>query len=75
VAGVPFRADRGWQNRRFEGADRTLAGPGFYAMFAAEERHVVSDESESPKGTAELIFKGLTEGRFRVTPATSATPD
>jgi chloramphenicol 3-O-phosphotransferase len=43
---------------------------GFYAMFAAEERYMVSDESESPKAIAEMIFKGLKEGRFRVAPAT-----
>jgi hypothetical protein len=43
---------------------------GFYAMFAAEERYMVSDKSESPKAIAEMIFKGLKEGRFRVAPAT-----
>jgi chloramphenicol 3-O-phosphotransferase len=43
---------------------------GFYAMFAAEGRHIVPDESESPKAIAERIFKGLKEGRFRVAPAT-----
>jgi hypothetical protein len=42
---------------------------GFYALFSTEERHVVSDESESPKAIAEIIFKGLKEGRFRVGPA------
>jgi hypothetical protein len=47
---------------------------GFYAMFAAEERHMVSDESESPKAIAEMIFKGLAEGRFRVAPSASASP-
>ena len=47
---------------------------GFYAMFAAEERHVVSDESNSPKAIAEVIFKGLTESRFRVGPATDPAP-
>jgi chloramphenicol 3-O-phosphotransferase len=48
---------------------------GFYAMFAAEERHVLApDDSESPKAIAEIIFKGLTEGRFRVGPSASATP-
>jgi hypothetical protein len=45
---------------------------GFYAMFAAEERHVVSDESESPKAIAEILFKGLKESRFRVAPNASA---
>jgi chloramphenicol 3-O-phosphotransferase len=47
---------------------------GFYAMFAAEKRHMVSDESESPKAIAEMIFKGLAEGRFRVAPSASASP-
>jgi hypothetical protein len=45
---------------------------GFYAMFAAEERHVVSDESESPKAIAEILFKGLKQSRFRVAPNASA---
>ena len=42
---------------------------GFYAMFAAEEQHMVApDGSENPKAISE-IFKGLREGRFRVAPA------
>jgi adenylate kinase family enzyme len=45
---------------------------GFYGMFVAEERHVISDESESPKAIAEIIFGGLKEGRFRVKPTASA---
>jgi hypothetical protein len=42
---------------------------GFYAAFAAEERHAVApDDSESPKAIADVIFKGLAEGHFRVGP-------
>jgi chloramphenicol 3-O-phosphotransferase len=48
----------------------TKCDRGFYAMFATEERHVVSDESESPRAIAEIIFEGLAEGRFWVPPAT-----
>jgi chloramphenicol 3-O-phosphotransferase len=48
---------------------------GFYAMFAADPRHVIApDDSESPKVIAAIISKGLTEGRFRVAPAASAPP-
>jgi hypothetical protein len=47
---------------------------GFYALFGADERHVVSEQSESPKGIAELIFKGLKEGRFTAPPTASAPP-
>jgi hypothetical protein len=47
---------------------------GFCAMFAAEERHMVPEKSESPKAIAEIIFKGLAEGRFRVAPTASAAP-
>jgi hypothetical protein len=48
---------------------------GFYAMFAAEERHVVApDDGKSPKAIAEIIFKGLAEGRFWVAPSASAPP-
>jgi hypothetical protein len=48
---------------------------GFYAMFAADPHHVIApDDSESPKAIAEMIFKGLAEGRFRVGPAASAPP-
>jgi hypothetical protein len=47
---------------------------GFYAMFGADERHMVSAQSESPKGIAELIFKGLKEGRFTAPPTASAPP-
>jgi chloramphenicol 3-O-phosphotransferase len=49
---------------------------GLYAMFAAEQRHVVSDESDGPKAIAEIIFKGLAEGRFRVgSPTEPRAPD
>jgi hypothetical protein len=45
---------------------------GFYPLFAAEERHVVApDDGKSPKAIAEIVFKGLAEGRFRVGPATA----
>ena len=48
---------------------------GFYALFAAEERHVVSpDNGKSQKAIAVVIFKELTEGRFRVGPATDPAP-
>jgi chloramphenicol 3-O-phosphotransferase len=47
---------------------------GFYALFAAEERHVVSNESDSPKAIAEIILKGLAGDRFRVEPTATATP-
>jgi chloramphenicol 3-O-phosphotransferase len=44
---------------------------GFYALFAADARHMVEpDNGESPKAIAEVIFNGLTEDRFRV----AATP-
>lgn len=46
---------------------------GFYAMFVAEARLVVSAQSESPKAIAEMIFNGLTEDRFRVAPAKDST--
>jgi hypothetical protein len=48
---------------------------GFYALFAAEERHMVApDDGKSPKAIAEVIFKGLAEGRFRLGPSASAPP-
>jgi chloramphenicol 3-O-phosphotransferase len=47
---------------------------GFYAMFGLDERHMVSEQSESPKGIAELIFRGLKEGRFTAPPTASALP-
>lgn len=48
---------------------------GFYAMFAADARHMVAPENdESPKAIAEVIFKGLKEGRFRVAPVAIAPP-
>jgi chloramphenicol 3-O-phosphotransferase len=48
---------------------------GFYAMFAADPRHVIApDDSESPKAIAEIIVEGLAEGRFRVAPTASAPP-
>jgi hypothetical protein len=45
---------------------------GFYAMFGADERHMVSEQSESPKGIAEFIFEGLKEGRVMAPPTASA---
>ena len=40
---------------------------GFYALFAADTRHIVGPEkNESPKAIAEIIFEGLKAGRFRV---------
>jgi chloramphenicol 3-O-phosphotransferase len=43
---------------------------GFYALFAADARHVVAPENdESPEAIAKVIFKALGEGRFRVGPA------
>jgi hypothetical protein len=48
---------------------------GFYALFAAEERHLVApDDGKIPKAIAEIIFGGLKKGRFRVGPAASAPP-
>jgi len=47
---------------------------GFYALFVAEARHLVSAGDESPKAIAEMIFKGLKEGRFRVGPTAGAPP-
>ena len=48
---------------------------GFYEMFVAEERHMVApDNGKSPKVIAEMIFNGLAEGRFRVSPSASASP-
>ncbi len=44
---------------------------GFYALFAADPRHVVGPERhESPKAIAEIIFEGLKAGRFRVAAST-----
>jgi hypothetical protein len=62
--------------RARDGAEGKIAkyDRGSYALFAAEERHVVSNESDSPKAIAEIIFKGLMEGRFRVRPATDPAP-
>jgi hypothetical protein len=43
---------------------------GFYALFAAEERHVVApDNGKSPKAIAEILHTGLKEGSFRVEPS------
>ena len=39
---------------------------GFYALFVADPRHVVSEDAASSKDVAEIIVKGLAEGRFRV---------
>ncbi len=39
---------------------------GFYALFSTDERHVVSEDAATSKDIAEIIFKGLAEGRFRV---------
>ncbi|HWY84377.1 MAG TPA: hypothetical protein VNY10_21020 [Roseiarcus sp.] len=48
---------------------------GFYALFAAAERHVVApDNGKSPKAIAEILHTGLKEGSFRVEPATDLTP-
>jgi chloramphenicol 3-O-phosphotransferase len=43
---------------------------GFYALFAADARHVVApSDGESPKAIAEILFEGLKAGRFRVAPS------
>ncbi|MGC2782400.1 MAG: hypothetical protein WA397_00880 [Roseiarcus sp.] len=43
---------------------------GFYALFAADARHVVEpDNDESPRAIAEIIFQDLKAGRFRVAPS------
>ncbi|HEY1863650.1 MAG TPA: AAA family ATPase [Roseiarcus sp.] len=43
---------------------------GFYALFAADARHMVTpDKGESAKAIAEIIFEGLKAGRFRVAPS------
>jgi chloramphenicol 3-O-phosphotransferase len=42
---------------------------GFYALFSTEERHVVSEDAAHPKAIAEIIYKGLKEGCFRVEPS------
>jgi hypothetical protein len=43
---------------------------GFYALFAADARHMVApDKDESPKAIAESIFQDLKAGRFRVAPS------
>jgi chloramphenicol 3-O-phosphotransferase len=42
---------------------------GFYALFAADARHVVEpDNGESPRAIAESIVQDLKAGRFRVAP-------
>jgi chloramphenicol 3-O-phosphotransferase len=49
---------------------------GFYAMFDAEERHIVAPhDSESPNAIAAILFKGFAEGRFRVAPAEESARD
>ena len=35
---------------------------------------VAPDDGKSPKVIAEMIFNGLAEGRFRVSPSASAPP-
>jgi chloramphenicol 3-O-phosphotransferase len=48
---------------------------GFYALFAAEERHVVApDDGKSPKAIAEILHTGLKEGSFRVEPSGAPSP-
>jgi chloramphenicol 3-O-phosphotransferase len=43
---------------------------GFYAMFTADARHVIAPKNgESPKAIAEIVYKGLKEGSFRVEPS------
>jgi chloramphenicol 3-O-phosphotransferase len=43
---------------------------GFYALFAADARHMVEpDNGESPKAIAEIFYAGLKEGSFRVEPS------
>jgi chloramphenicol 3-O-phosphotransferase len=39
---------------------------GFYALFTADERHVVSDPQAEPRVIAEFVQVGLDAGRFRV---------
>ena len=46
---------------------------GFYALFSTEERHVVSEDALSPKAIAEIIYKGLSEGCFRVGPSSATS--
>jgi chloramphenicol 3-O-phosphotransferase len=43
---------------------------GFYALFAADARHVVApDNCESPKAIAEILSEGLKKGRVQVEPS------
>jgi hypothetical protein len=43
---------------------------GFYALFAADPRHVVApDNCTSPRAIAEILRGGLREGSFRVEPS------
>jgi hypothetical protein len=43
---------------------------GFYALFAADSRHVVApDNCESPKAIAEILRTDLKQGSFRVEPS------
>jgi hypothetical protein len=42
----------------------------FYALFAADARHVVApDNCESPKAIAEILSEGLKKGRVQVEPS------
>jgi chloramphenicol 3-O-phosphotransferase len=43
---------------------------GFYALFAADSRHMVApNNGESPKTIAQILHTGLKEGSFRVEPS------
>ena len=43
---------------------------GFYALFAADSRHMVApNNGESPKTMAQILHTGLKEGSFRVEPS------
>jgi chloramphenicol 3-O-phosphotransferase len=43
---------------------------GFYALFAADSRHMVApNNGESPKAIAQILHTGLKEGSFRVEPS------
>ena len=43
---------------------------GFYALFAADSRHMVTpNNGESPETIAQILHTGLKEGSFRVEPS------
>ena len=46
----------------------------FYAMFEADERHLVTDDAVDPKLTAQRIKDGLAAGQFRITAAPPVEP-